>query len=367
MPRPTASLLADSTVPIGSEFSLEDADIRIKRNEQGAFIPKAYRKYWVASGRDALLALTKGLRLSRGDELLLPSYICPEVIQALVPHVRVSYYPVKADLSIDVCSFKSCICPTTRAVLLVHYFGFPHPQLDDVARACKDQGVMLIEDCVQAAFTKRNREALGSVGEAAFCSLRKFLPIPDGGWLVTHTSLPIKLKDSPAHRDYARLREAVLRTKILNLRNPKRIPDSFFNDVFKLADRGFGYPKPAPMARLSLDLLKRFPLSSWARQRRKNFQQLLQILPKKVRPVFRHLQAGVVPLGLPIIVRRRDALQQELAAKRIYAPVHWRLNAVPQEFEDAWELSRQLLTLPVDQRYEASDMGTIARVIRHCA
>jgi len=361
MPRLPTNFVA----PIGSEFALADEDITLKRNEHRTFIPKSRTTYWVASGRDALLAFVKGYRLTSSDELLLPSYICTEVIQTLRKHVHVSFYPVKSDLSVAIRSIESCMTPATRAMLLVHYFGFPHPQLQALSRFCKNRGVALIEDCVQAAFTKVGGKAIGDVGDLAFCSFRKFLPIPDGGWLVVQTPVSIRLQDSPAHRVYVQLRDSVLRMKAISLQDqvPKRVRDFFFKESFVLVEDGFGYPKPAPMEKASLDLLKRFPLYAWARQRRKNYQQLLLLLPRRIKPLFERLPAGVVPLGLPVLSRRRDALQRDLAAERIYAPVHWRLGSVPEEYEDAWELSHQLLTLPIDQRYGSLEMKRIATAL----
>jgi len=362
-----ANLLGDDPLPIGGEFALFDGDVRIVRNEQRKYVPKGRGAYWVASGRDALLALVGRYGLSQSDELLLPSYICHEVIETLAPRVRVSFYPVKADLSVDIRSFESRIAPATRAVLLVHYFGFPHPQLQTMARSCRDRGIALVEDCVQAAFTRVNGRGLGSVGDAAFTSLRKFLPIPDGSWLVTRSRFPMRLQESPAHRFYVERRGAVLRIKGLSHQYARCVPDSVFKEAFALAEQAFGYRKPAPMGKVSLHLLRRFPLDAWARQRRKNYRQLLLLLPSKVKPLFCQLHAGVVPLGLPILARHRDALQQELADERIYAPVHWRLRGVPKEYEVAWNLSEHELTLPIDQRYRSSEIKRIAKAVRRYA
>jgi len=353
--------------PIGSDFSLTEGDVFNQRDEQRNFVPRSFRTYWVSSGRDGLLALVKGFRYRRRNEFLLPSYICPEVIETLTPIVKVSFYQVKKDLTLDINAVEDCISPSTRALLLVHYFGFPHPQLHELARLCRDLGIMLIEDCVQAAFTKASGNPLGRVGNAAFCSLRKFLPIPDGGWLTTHTPIPVHLKDSVEHSNYVRLREILIRMRGLFPRDAVNVPDIFFKQAFMYADQeGTRYPKPAPMAQLSFDLLRRFPLTKWVHIRRKNYDQLVKLLPKSANPLFPRLPIGVVPLGLPVLVRHRDTVQRRLAAKRIYAPVHWRLSGVPRRFEDAWKLSKQLLTLPIDQRYSKQEMRKIAEEVRLC-
>ena len=58
---------------------------------------------------------------------------------------------------------------------------------------------------------------------------------------------------------------------------------------------------------------------------------------------------------------RRDVLLRELVSLRVFCPVHWRLPAQisEQEYPEAHGLSRQILGLPIDQRYGHDDMQSL--------
>jgi hypothetical protein len=58
----------------------------------------------------------------------------------------------------------------------------------------------------------------------------------------------------------------------------------------------------------------------------------------------------VVPLGFPVRIEAavRDRVLRLLHAKRVYAPVHWKIDGVAP--------SLSLLTLVCDQRYSPGDM-----------
>ena len=64
----------------------------------------------------------------------------------------------------------------------------------------------------------------------------------------------------------------------------------------------------------------------------------------------------ICPLGVPILVDRRDAVLAGLVARRVYAAVHWRLprEVDPACYAEAAALAGGEITLPVDQRYDRS-------------
>ena len=68
----------------------------------------------------------------------------------------------------------------TRAVLATHFFGVQF-DFSDLRAACSEQNLALIEDCAHTMFGLANCGAIGSYGDYAIASPRKFLPIQDGG------------------------------------------------------------------------------------------------------------------------------------------------------------------------------------------
>jgi hypothetical protein len=80
-------------------------------------------------------------------------------------------------------------------------------------------------------------------------------------------------------------------------------------------------------------------------------------------PLLAELPKGVSPLVFPIRMpaNKRDLLRQALIARKVFCPVHWPTpNEVMQKpFPEAHQLSNQMLGLPIDQRYDETDMESM--------
>jgi len=73
--------------------------------------------------------------------------------------------------------------PETRAVLVIHEWGIPHPDSAAIAQACRERGWALIEDCAHALVTALWAGEVGRYGDWSIYSLPKFTSIPSGGLL----------------------------------------------------------------------------------------------------------------------------------------------------------------------------------------
>ena len=102
---------------------------------------------------------------------------------------------------------------------------------------------------------------------------------------------------------------------------------------------------------------------SVSKKRRENYMILLKQLSDYA--IFKDLPDDVVPLGFPICVNNRDKLQQSLFEENIYPAIHWDLKGtVPEQFIESHELSRKILTLICDQRYDYKDMERIIQLVK---
>src|SRR3954452_14346688 len=99
-----------------------------------------------ASGRAALLAGLRALGIGPGDEVLLPAYLCESVVTPVeAVGARPIFFPIGRSLEVDLVALEAAIGPKTRAVVLIHYLGFPGP-VQAVRDICQRHGVALIED-----------------------------------------------------------------------------------------------------------------------------------------------------------------------------------------------------------------------------
>lgn len=146
--------------------------------------PEAKTLHFYPRGRDALLVALRALRVMPGDAVVIPAYICDSTIEPLrQAGYRIVFIDIERDFQLDPAKVLETaeIC-AAKAVLAVHFFGLAC----DVGRLVtqlRPRGVRIIEDCCHSFLTQSGDGRIGSHGDAAIFSMRKTLPIPDGGSL----------------------------------------------------------------------------------------------------------------------------------------------------------------------------------------
>jgi dTDP-4-amino-4,6-dideoxygalactose transaminase len=141
----------------------------------------------LTTGRVAIALALESLGLKPGDKVLVPAYHCASMI---MPLNRVEaepvYYRVGDDLSVDLGDIEAKIDGATKALMVTHYFGFPQ-DMPRIRQFCDDHGLALIEDCAHSFFGRIAGRPIGSFGDFAIGSQRKFFPVFDGGCLISPT------------------------------------------------------------------------------------------------------------------------------------------------------------------------------------
>ena len=305
--------------------------------------------------------VTQGIR-----EVLLPTYLCPSILNALEPlGLRFAFYQVKPDLSIDLKDLARK-AQGQRAVYFINYFGFNQPPEAQAAlRGLQEKGTLVIEDNAQAAFH------LHPLGDFAFSSLRKFCA-HDGGYLST------KLDVSAIIANYAGLPNRRLPV-IREYR--EKLADYLYQDLDIYDELKALYTQAEDLYDsdrvVTSDPQEQAEIEhmDWAgvRQiRRDNYAYLLEAIAgiKALRPVFPQLQEGVMPLGLPVYVEgiERDRLQDQLGEAGIGLTAHWAELAQDARLNGdatALEMANTMLTLVIDQRTSRNQMDFMAAQLRH--
>jgi perosamine synthetase len=335
-------------------------------------------------GRVAALRMCRELGLGRGDEILAPSYNCGSEIDPLVVSgATVTLYRVGRDARIDVEDIMTRATERTRAVYVTHYFGWPQP-LTGLSAWCRKKGVFLIEDCAPALFSRDDYGPLGTMGDAALFSLRKFLPVPDGGVLRLRREVSAEEMRSPPIGTtlrnmlpllksqclrglerlglYSPLRTALLRKHRRDPAAPAAgglpdIPAAYYFDV-RIQDWS--------MSSLARGIAMRTDSAAVVERRRANYQalhEMTQGLPH-VEHLFRDLPAGVCPLAMPVLTRQRDAIVVRLNAQGIGAFPFWKgyhRGFDLSGFPETRYLKDHLLALPVHQALTHAHMAYIAQ------
>lgn len=143
----------------------------------------------VSSCTSALHLGLAALGVGPGDEVIVPSLS----FVATANCVRyVGAKPVFADiigpdnLTIDPSDVRRKLNEQTRAVICVHYAGYP-AQLDELLTICTDHGVLLVEDVAHAPGATLRDRSLGTWGDVGCFSFfsNKNLSMGEGGLICS--------------------------------------------------------------------------------------------------------------------------------------------------------------------------------------
>jgi len=152
-----------------------------------------------SSGTAAIHLALLSLGVGRGDEVLLPSYVCSAPLHA-VYHSGATPVLVDVDAvtgNMDPNDLKRRLTPKSKAIIVVHLFGLPAN-----FREISANGLPVIEDCAQALGAEVGSEKVGTLGNVAICSFyaTKIITTGEGGMLLSQDlDLLARAKDL---RDY---------------------------------------------------------------------------------------------------------------------------------------------------------------------
>jgi len=92
-------------------------------------------------------------------------------------------------LNIDPEDIKRKITSRTKAIICVHYAGYPC-DLDEIHKIAKENNLMVIEDCAHACGASYKGKKIGSISDINCFSFHavKNLPMGDGGAITTNNS-----------------------------------------------------------------------------------------------------------------------------------------------------------------------------------
>lgn len=143
----------------------------------------------LSSGTAGLHLGLQALGIKPGDEVILPSFTFVAVANAVL---YLQARPVFAEinpvtLNITPESIETVITARTRAVIVVHTFGYP-VELNPVLRLARKHRLVVIEDACEAVGAEYDVRKVGSFGEIGVFSFYPNKPITtgEGGVLVTN-------------------------------------------------------------------------------------------------------------------------------------------------------------------------------------
>ncbi len=137
--------------------------------------------------------------LTRKDEVLIPSYTCRSVLNAvLYSGARPVLCDVnKDDYNLSLTEVKNKITSKTKVIIVPHMFGCPAP-----VDRFKELGIPIIEDCAHAIGAEYQGRKVGCWGDLALFSFEgtKYIVTGEGGMVQANSQVMLdklrKLKES---------------------------------------------------------------------------------------------------------------------------------------------------------------------------
>lgn len=336
-------------------------------------------------GRDAIHYLCNKLSIGKGDCVLAPALICRSATDPIfATGASVKFVDMAEDLDYDQALLeKTFVQYRPKALFVVHHFG-KRPKIEQYRELCDKFGSILIEDRCHS-LPSAGDFAADISGDYAIYSLRKFLPIPDGGMLVCRKaglSLPnncsaLSLVDhskfllrhigkkifySGIHNPYIFQQ---WKKKLVGLRKPR-----FAHKLNEEKIHGFSIHYALPQCHVSQFLCKWLDsknLFAVIEKHRHNYQRMSELLSADI--VYRPDSfINSVPVAFPIVdMSPRTDLLERLRALGIGAYA-WPGNDLPTEvrgrYSEAEKFAKHLVMLPIHYGLTEDDLLHVASIVK---
>jgi dTDP-4-amino-4,6-dideoxygalactose transaminase len=345
--------------------------------------------YYTYKARTAISYVCKLLGLNNDSEILVPSYNCGSEIDPIHKSgTHLIVYRIDKNCVIDLDDAQLKVNKKTKALYVIHYFGFPQP-LEELKLFCERNRLYLLEDCALSLFSCSGNLKLGTIGDVSFFSFPKTLPVPDGGaliinnstllhltWkltppkysnIITHLLLLMKsgiLEWSPHITHLYSFLRTIYKKSIIQ----DKVNDNLFPDIPK--DYYFDTDmENKAMSIITQHLLDRFNFESIIMQRCDNYKTYLMFFNSpcsNIKPIYPVLPKGVCPLYFPIIVPERDRVCATLNDMLIGAIPWWsgyHKGLSWEKYPDACYLKNNLIALPIHQNLDEGNIIYIAETL----
>lgn len=312
--------------PIGGYFSLELP--LFKEYHQGAIK--------LNTGRNCLEYI---LRCRHYKKVYIPYYTCDVILEPFHKlGIEYTFYHINLDFEI-----ADDIHPQMgEAILYTNYYGLKQKYVEILVER---YGQKLIVDNTQAFYAKPIN------GIDTFYTCRKFFGVPDGAYLYTD-----KLLDEELEQDVSYERMSFLLKRI------DLGAEAGYADFREQSHLLIGQPIKR-MSKLTERLMQSIDYEKSAHTRRNNFCILHELL-KKTNKNRITLDDNAVPMVYPYY-SDKERLREYLINNKIFIARYWP-NVLEWCQSGDWEyqLSENLVFLPIDQRYNEEAMEIILNLIK---
>ena len=311
--------------PIGGFFEIE-------LNNGIEYHPDAIKLNLSRSGFEYVI---KAKKISK---VFMPFYTCEVMISPLTrTNTEYEFYHIDENFE-PIFEFSNL--KKTDFFLYTNYFGIKDKFISKLAK----KNINLIIDNSQSFFSKHSPRI------DTIYSPRKFLGVPDGGYLYTNCILSENIELDNSNDRFTHL--------IGRIENGAEASFEFFKEnENKTLDEPIKI-----MSKITQHLLSNINYYNIAQKRKDNFYFLHERLQKANKINF-DLNFESVPMVYPFL-NNQDNLRKTLIKNKIFVPQYWPnvLKWVKKESLE-YMFTTKMVCLPIDQRYGESEMNYITSII----
>lgn len=304
----------------------------------------------VANGTAALHMALLALEVGRGDEVIIPSLTFvadANVVNLVGATPKLAGATSLHDWNMSLESVEQQITEKTKAVIVVHYAGYPCLDIMAISQLCRDKGIGLIEDVAHAPGASLDGKVCGTFGDVGCFSFfsNKNLSIGEGGMVST---LNVELNKKLGY-----LRSHGMTTLTLDRHKGRAI-------TYDIAQPGLNYRMDEMRAAIGSVQLDKLPEGNAMRgelteRYRSNLRGSAVSIPFGDQPSNATSVYHILPVLLPENADRIEiigALKEKRIQSSIHYPPFWDFTAYKGQFSPndspvTADICRRQLTLPL--------------------
>ena len=345
--------------------------------------------YYFSLGRNAIYAVLKILNISKNDEVLTPAWDCDSCLEPfrVVGCKPIFYRSNPYTFEVDLDHIKGLITSKTKLIHIINHFGQSQPW-EPILQFRNDIGIPILEDNAYSFLSGIKGKKFGDFGDFSIFSLRKNLPIPDGGLLKINSDHKFNLKQNKSKLLYRSEFPFVINRMIFLMKQSVKLEQSSFSRMIKgqryapsnplplFSDNKQGFPVAArgglskdfaedylrPMSLLSKLVLKFYyekKFDEIAKMKREYYRYLVGELEQQKGITLLHpkLREGVVPYCLNLLVgENRDKILLNLVGKK-YPVMAWPTLPIDvmsnlEKYPEVNMLGTKLIQINLNPQYE---------------
>lgn len=323
-------------------------DLKLRKAEYQ--LPFNSRFY--ANGRQAIKDL---ISFKKWKRIWMPEYFCYEIIAAIKEvGIEVMFYydnpSIVENDAISTIPFQDC-----DVLFRMNYFGL---------RSKRDNSKIAVPVIEDHSHDLIGEWAQSSNADWCIASLRKTLPISDGGILWSHKKhkLPQVVSSSNESNMLAALRFKAMRKKANYLQGLTENKDEYLG-LFAKTEAQFNELKLSVISSDSFSIVKSMDIESWYKQKKYNWLILSKLSYPKVE-ILHPEHSGCYPFSLVLKFnnkKNRDIVRSFLLKKNVYPSILWQIpNAQSPDIVDYGNTS---LSIHCDARYNKDDIKILKDIL----